>query len=128
MGPLAISARPMDEAAKFSLSLDRKLHSDVLLVAIPATQDIIACCFSDQVACYRLNWQKIWVHTFAESKVLPSAICWRPDASLLAVGFFDGNVLLVETEKGEQHASVKYGTEKVTTLSWVEEEARTQAG
>lgn len=118
----------MAEDSKFNLSLDRKLQSDVLLVAISSSQDIIACCFNDDISCHRLNWQRIWVHSFTKSNAEPSALCWRPDAGLLAIGFSDGRLVLLETERGEQHATVKTGAEGINHLSWVEEAPRGQRG
>lgn len=113
--------RPMEEGLAFSLSLDRKLHADLTLVALCPTQDIVACCFSDQISCHRLNWQKIWTHQVTECNGPPSAIHWHPDAALLAVGFCDGFLLLLEPERGEVRSKTKVGAHRITTLSWTEE-------
>jgi hypothetical protein len=110
----------MDEGG-FALSLDRSLHSELLLLSICPTQDIIACCFSDQISCHRLQWQRIWTHPIAKRDGSPTAIVWHPDAKLLGIGFSDGTLTLLEPERGEVCVSVKVLESRITSLSWLED-------
>ena len=119
----------MSERSAFVLSLDRKLHSDLLLVALCPTQDLIACWSRDplfSLSCYRLNWQKVWTHSPTESQSEPTALCWHPEAGLLATGFADGYLSIVDTERGEVRSKVKTGKDAITSLSWLEEDCRAQ--
>ena len=117
----------MDEGSAFALSLDRKLHSDLLLIALCPTQDLVICCFSDQVTCYRLNWQKVWTHQYTETASLPSAIAWHPEATFIAIGFADGTLQILETERGETEARTP-GTDQIASLSWLEEASGVHQG
>ena len=120
----------MSERSAFVLSLDKKLHSDLLPVALCPTQDLIACWSRDplfSLSCYRLNWQKVWTHSPTDVQSEPTALCWHPDAGLLASGFADGYLLIVDTERGEVRSKVKTGKDAITSLSWLEEEERPQS-
>jgi len=116
------------EEANFSLSLDRALHSDLLILAICPTQDIIACCFTDQISCHRLQWQKIWTHPLTKVDGTPTAIVWHPDAKLLGVGSSDGTLTLLDPERGDVCASVRVSDVEITSLSWLEDVGRAPEG
>ena len=116
------------EEASFSLTLDRSLPSDLLLLSICPTQDIIACCFNDQVSCHRLQWQRIWTHPLTKADGTPTAIVWHPDAKLLGVGSSDGTLVLLEPEKGDIRASRRISEAPITSLSWLEDVGLAQEG
>ena len=110
----------MDEGG-FSLTLDRSLPSDLLLLSICPTQDIIACCFNDQISCHRLQWQRIWTRTLTKADGAPTSIVWHPDAKLLGFGSSDGTLALLEPEKGDIRASRRISEAPITSLSWLED-------
>ena len=83
-----------------ALYLDRNLDRDLLLHCICPTQDIIACAYADQIVCHRLQWQKLWTHLLIDHTAQPSALSWHPKAKCLAVGFTDGQLILLDLEKG----------------------------
>ena len=110
----------MDEGLTFSVSLDKKLHSDLLLLALCPTQDLVACCFSDHISCHRLNWQKVWSYQ-CDDEGEPTAICWHPEALLIIIGFKEGALLALDTEQGALK-SVTKGPHCISSLSWLETE------
>ena len=119
----------MADASAYVLSLDKKLHTDLLLVSLCPTQDLIACWSRDPLftlSCYRLNWQKVWTYQPTDSQAEPIALCWHPDAGVIATGFVDGYLLTVDSERGEVCSKVKTGKDAITSLCWLEEEARPQ--
>lgn len=110
------------EHTEISLLLDRHINADLLLWSICPTQDVIACCFTDQIACHRLHWQRLWVYQHKNRNASPTAIVWHPEAKLLGVGLDDGTVILLDPETGSLSREMKVVESAITSLSWLEEE------
>lgn len=104
-----------------TLLFDRTLNADLLAWAICPTQDIIACCFPDQISCHRLQWQKLWAYQHSDRTLVPTALAWHPEAKSLAVGFSNGSLVLLDPEAGTLQHVAKPGTGRITSLSWLEE-------
>ena len=81
--------------------------------------DIVAVAFlqTGDVTLYRLNWQKLWTLQGAKRSKTPegggtstselttgdpsaevTALSWRPDGKVLAVGYDDGHLILLDIE------------------------------
>ena len=81
--------------------------------------DIVAVAFlqTGDVTLYRLNWQKLWTLQGAKRSKAPdgggtstsestagdpsaevTALSWRPDGKVLAVGYDDGHLILLDIE------------------------------
>nr|SVE72782.1 EOG090X01H4 [Ceriodaphnia reticulata] len=82
-------------------------------------RDLIAVSNSfGEVFLRRLSWSRVWKLPKRGDGVKVSAIVWRPDSVILAVGYSSGHVVLVDVESGEVvHTFNPYG-EPVTALAW----------
>nr|SVE75600.1 EOG090X01H4 [Daphnia hispanica] len=66
----------------------------------------------------RLSWSKVWKLPKTGDGVKVTAIVWRPDSVVLAVGYSSGHVILVDVESGEVVHTFNPCGEPVTALSW----------
>ena len=61
--------------------------------------DLLALSTADgQLCLHRLNWQRLWAVS-PESSV--TSLCWRPDGKVLACGYEDGFISLLDVENGD---------------------------
>lgn len=90
----------MDTGAKhFTQLADKGLTADVKIATWCPTMDLLALSTADgQLCLHRLNWQRLWAVS-PESPV--TSLCWRPDGKVLACGYEDGYISLLDVENGE---------------------------
>lgn len=90
----------MDSGDKhFTQLADKALTADVKIATWCPTMDLLALSTADgQLCLHRLNWQRLWAVS-PESAV--TSLCWRPDGKVLACGYEDGYISLLDVENGE---------------------------
>ncbi|XP_046444203.1 anaphase-promoting complex subunit 4-like isoform X2 [Daphnia pulex] len=82
-------------------------------------RDLIAVSNSSgEVFLRRLSWSKVWKLSKRGDGVKVTAIVWRPDSVILAVGYSSGHVVLVDVESGEVVHTFNPCEEPITALSW----------
>ncbi|XP_065655453.1 anaphase-promoting complex subunit 4 [Hydra vulgaris] len=95
---------------------DKACNIEILLSEWSPMRDLIAVVLSNgDVRLHRLYWQKVWVMPGKTNKAVQ--VAWKPDGKLLAIGYEDGSVSLVEIEKAVILNTVKCPC-KVTSLCW----------
>lgn len=83
----------------FTELADKALTADVKIASWCPTMDLLALSTADgQLCLHRLNWQRLWAVS-PESAV--TSLCWRPDGKVLACGYEDGFISLLDVENGE---------------------------
>lgn len=90
----------MDPGAKsFTQLADKGLTADIRIATWCPTMDLLALSTADgQLCLHRLNWQRLWAVS-PESPV--TSLCWRPDGKVLACGYEDGYISLLDVENGD---------------------------
>ena len=90
----------MDTGAKnFTQLADKALTADVKIATWCPTMDLLALSTADgQLCLHRLNWQRLWAVS-PDSAV--TSLCWRPDGKVLACGYEDGFISLLDVENGD---------------------------
>ena len=79
--------------------------------------------YLDQVCCHRLNWQRLWAVAQLDAAV--TAMCWHPEAQVLATGHADGTISLLSAENGDLLLAAGMANAAVTSISWLEEDTAT---
>lgn len=112
----------MDTGAKhFTQLADKGLTADVKIATWCPTMDLLALSTADgQLCLHRLNWQRLWAVS-PESPV--TSLCWRPDGKVLACGYEDGYISLLDVENGETMQRGKMVAGVASAIGWVEEQA-----
>ncbi|XP_064601241.1 anaphase-promoting complex subunit 4-like [Liolophura sinensis] len=71
-----------------------------------------------EVILYRLSWQKVWSLPPPAEGVTVSALAWRPDGKVVAVGYTSGKLILCDVENSDVlHSTVIQG--QITHMSWI---------
>lgn len=82
-------------------------------------RDLIAVSNSSgEVFLRRLSWSKVWKLPKTGDGVKVTAIVWRPDSVVLAVGYSSGDMTLVDVESGDIVHTFNPCGEPITALSW----------
>ena len=106
----------MDAGAEhFTQLADKSLTADIKIATWCPTMDLLALSTADgQLCLHRLNWQRLWAVS-PESPV--TSLCWRPDGKVLACGYEDGYISLLDVENGEtmQRGKMVAGTADPST-------------
>ena len=106
----------MDTGAKhFTQLADKALTADVKIATWCPTMDLLALSTADgQLCLHRLNWQRLWAVS-PESAV--TSLCWRPDGKVLACGYEDGFISLLDVENGDtmQRGKMVAGVDHLVT-------------
>lgn len=67
----------------------------------------------------RLSWCKIWKIGKKGDDVKVTSVVWKPDGTILAIGYSSGDVVLVEVETGKIIHSYNPNNQAITALTWV---------
>lgn len=112
----------MDAGAEhFTQLADKSLTADIKIATWCPTMDLLALSTADgQLCLHRLNWQRLWAVS-PESPV--TSLCWRPDGKVLACGYEDGYISLLDVENGETMQRGKMVAGVASAIGWVEEQA-----
>jgi WD40 repeat protein len=92
------------------------------------TMDLLAIINNSyKLTIYRSTWvedkfvlQKVWS---INSTICQSSIEWRPDGKIIAIGYVDGSLKLIDVETSQIAYSMPYYTENtyITSMTWIEE-------
>uniref|UniRef100_A0A182JMB5 Uncharacterized protein n=1 Tax=Anopheles atroparvus TaxID=41427 RepID=A0A182JMB5_ANOAO len=72
-----------------------------------------------EVVLQRLKWQKVWQLSPPEEGLKVRGIAWRPWEKLIAIGYSNGTVLLINIETKEEVHSFSVEAD-ITCMSWTE--------
>lgn len=78
-----------------------------------------------EVALHRLTWQKVWSFPPPSEGLSVKGMAWRPDGKVIAIGYNNGEILLVDVENKEVLHSTQTQKE-VTCISWVQEREKSK--
>ena len=102
--------------------------SEIDLMLWSPKVDLVAMTTTEgEVVLYRITWEKVWSLPRLEDGVNVSALAWRPDGKVLAVGYTNGCVKLYDIEGGFCSHHHKPLDDKVVLLKWVSELPRGEA-
>lgn len=73
--------------------------------------------FLGDVIIHRFKWQKVWSHPAPEENVRVRAIAWRNDEKMLAIGYSNGLITLLDIENHEEIFSLQLSGD-ITCMSW----------
>lgn len=68
---------------------------------------------------HRLNCQKLWIHPPPHDCDRVRGIDWRPDEKIIAIGYSNGFVVLLDIENQQEVHSFKLDSD-ITCLSWTQ--------
>jgi hypothetical protein len=111
------STASASEALAYRQRLEKPAGGEIVLMKWSPTMDLLAASFADNsVIVNRLSWQRVW--TIPAQDGTPTALAWRTDGQILAVGRSDATVSLLNIEDG--HAMHTHTlTHPITSLHWM---------
>ncbi|KAL5516648.1 hypothetical protein EMCRGX_G002035 [Ephydatia muelleri] len=96
-----------NEAPGYRQRAEKSTGGDMTLMQWSPTMDLLAAAYADHsVVLNRLSWRKVWATPPVEAPC--TALAWRPDGRVLAVGRSDGTVSLLQwiaLDEGEMNPS-----------------------
>eukprot|EP00041_Stephanoeca_diplocostata_P031131 m.963321 g.963321 ORF g.963321 m.963321 type:complete len:914 (+) comp23894_c0_seq11:238-2979(+) len=105
--------------APFEQLSERRAPGNVEDMVWCPTMDLVAVTTADnQLMVYRLSWQRVWSFIPTDDDAKISALAWRPDGKVLAVGAADGSVRLLDVEQGNELFKHSAGGIGVQHLCW----------
>lgn len=82
---------------------------------------------SNEVVLNRLSGQRVWLATIGAYRASPeniTAISWRPDGKVLAVGFHNGDLQYLDVDDGKVidtlHTHEHTAIRTITAMSWTD--------
>ncbi|ORX98889.1 hypothetical protein K493DRAFT_299660 [Basidiobolus meristosporus CBS 931.73] len=109
----------------------KRLPEAVCFYSWCPTMDLIALItYTGELSLWRLSWQKVWsVSHTGESK--PTALTWRPDGKVLAVGYPNCTVSLYDVSSAQilhkiQLSNSEAAKNPISFLYWAEEAGNAQ--
>lgn len=69
------------------------------------------------VIIHRFKWQKVWSHPPPEENLRVRGIAWRNDEKLIAIGYNNGFVVLLDIENREEIYSYNLESD-ITCMHW----------
>lgn len=110
------------KVSRFKTVGEKHLFSEIDLMLWSPKVDLVAMTtISGEVVLYRITWQNVWSLPVVEEGVCVSALAWRPDGKVLAVGYNNALVRLYNIEGGFCLHEHKGKQEKVVVLKWMSE-------
>ncbi|GFO37877.1 anaphase-promoting complex subunit 4 [Plakobranchus ocellatus] len=114
-----------EEVKRFKLREEKHVASEIVLMVWSPTMDLIALANANgEVVVNRLSWQRVWLlpaYDERQKHIKVSALTWRPDGKILAIGYTNGTFRLCEVEKGEIIREETEVQEHIMSLSWLEQ-------
>lgn len=74
---------------------------------------------------HRFKWQKVWSHPPPEENLRVRAIAWRNDEKMLAIGYSNGLITLLDIENHEEIFSLRL-TGDITFMCWTNKNHQTE--
>ncbi|KAK9722803.1 hypothetical protein K7432_002424 [Basidiobolus ranarum] len=120
-----------DVEKTFNLLGQKRLPESVCFLSWCPTMDLIALItYTSEISLWRLSWQKVWSipHTGGNK---PTALTWRPDGKVLAVGYSNSEVILYDVSSAQiAHKIQLFNSENsknpISFLYWAEEAGNSQ--
>lgn len=81
----------------------------------------------DEVIVQRLNWQNLWVRSPPADNVKVKGIDWRPDERILAIGYSNGLITLIDVENQQEIHKINLDSD-ITCLAWTQNTAEFRDG
>ncbi|XP_031478625.1 anaphase-promoting complex subunit 4 [Nymphaea colorata] len=104
------------ETIPFQLQFDNPVASEIKLAEWNPEKDLLAMVTEEsKIVLHRFNWQRLWITSLGKPI---TAICWRPDGKVLAIGLEDGSVSLHDVESGKVLKQVKLHIAAIVCLKW----------
>ncbi|XP_077992612.1 anaphase-promoting complex subunit 4-like [Glandiceps talaboti] len=101
---------------------EKHLSAEVVRMLWSPRMDLIALAnVHGEVLLHRLSWQRVWVLPVpaSETSKKVTALAWRPDGKVLAVGYGSGRLLVVDVENAEVlHTSTM--TTSISCMQWID--------
>ncbi|RUS78183.1 hypothetical protein EGW08_014042 [Elysia chlorotica] len=114
-----------EEIKRFKLRDEKQVASDIILMEWSPTMDLIALANANgEILVNRLSWQRVWLlpaYDERQKQIQVSALSWRPDGKILAIGYTNGVFRLCEVEKGEIIREEMEVKDNITSLMWLEQ-------
>ncbi|XP_014251686.1 anaphase-promoting complex subunit 4 [Cimex lectularius] len=108
---------------------ERHLATKVDLLVWSNKMDLLALSNAKgEVSLHRLSWQKVWSLSPPKEEVLVKGIAWRPDGKVIAIGYSNNDILLVNVENKDiiHKSNCSVGEESmISFLAWLEEKGTT---
>lgn len=78
---------------------EKHLQTQIIRIVWSPRMDLLALatCHA-QVLLYRLSWQRVWIHQPSKDSLQVVGLVWRPDGLVLAIGYSNGTVQLLDVE------------------------------
>ena len=117
-----MAEREGNSAKSFRLVCDKPCSNKILKTRWSPVRDLIAVLTSNgDIRLHRMCWQRVWVLSTKDNHA--ASLAWRPDGKVLAVGYENGTVKLVEIEKATIiHSFHLDGC--ITSLEWTIADSR----
>ncbi|KAF3792150.1 Anaphase-promoting complex subunit 4 [Nymphaea thermarum] len=109
------------ETIPFQLQFDNPVASEIKIAEWNPEKDLLAMVTEEsKIVLHRFNWQRLWITSLGKPI---TAICWRPDGKVLAIGLEDGSVSLHDVEVGVLRSGkvlkqVKLHIAAIVCLKW----------
>ncbi|KAL6045953.1 anaphase promoting complex subunit 4 [Balamuthia mandrillaris] len=101
----------------FRLAADKVLNWEIKLLEWCPRMDLLALVtVEDQLLVHRLSWQRLFA--IPSDKRVVTALTWRPDGKVIAVGYQDGTITLFDIESSEAFFTSHFHSSAITALSW----------
>lgn len=82
---------------------------------------------ADEVIVQRLNWQNLWIHSPPADNAKVRGIDWRPDERILAIGYSNGLLALIDVENQQEIHKINLESD-MTFLAWTQNTTEFQDG
>ncbi len=117
------SSESEEEASvPFRVCADKRTGQGVCLHAWCPTMDLLVLATKSAIVVHRLNWQRLLTISLSSAQLAAvTALSWRPDGRILAVGHADGTVSMHEVENGELVYRLRPHTNAVSSLHWIQQ-------
>lgn len=103
---------------------ERHMATKVDIMIWSNKMDLLALSNSKgEVALHRLSWQKVWSLSPPAEDVIVKGIAWRPDGKVIAIGYSNNHLILVDVENKETTHKTNYGENDhvISYICWLED-------
>ncbi|XP_063707416.1 anaphase-promoting complex subunit 4 [Culicoides brevitarsis] len=95
----------------------RNVSYQIDLMEWSKKMDLIAISTKGDIIIHRFKWQKVWTFPAPSDNLVPRTIAWRNDEKLIAVGYNNGLVVLLDIENKEEIYSFHLNCD-ITCMIW----------
>ncbi|CAH1388695.1 unnamed protein product [Nezara viridula] len=108
---------------------ERHMASKIELMVWSNKMDLLALSnVKGEVTLHRLSWQRVWTLSPPGEDISVNGIAWRPDGQVIAIGYSNGIVLIVDVENKDIVHKNNYSTSEnescsISSICWLEEKS-----